>query len=271
MGDIRLGCQTYTWQMSYEKYSGKIPHILDVISNAGFSGFEAEVCMLGSYYLNSDLLTIEIEKRKLKLAAICLALPWNHSMETDDEKEEAEKAFEYIKHFPDAVLVLCQIPGNDRSNLTERQKNAINCLNALAPRASDKGIVSVFHPNSPQGSVFRTGEDYKILFDGIDPRYLGFAPDAGHIVNGGMDVMDIFSVYRSLIKHVHFKDISQGSRWALMGNGIIDFPAIVSMLHKSGYNGWIMVEDESGKAEYDPDAATQWNGKYIKDNILHYI
>jgi inosose dehydratase len=267
MGNIHMGCQAYTWQMSYDKYSGRLPHILDMVNEAGFTGFEAEVCMMGSYYRNPDLLAFELEKRKLRFGAICLALHWKYNMETDDEKYEAEKVLDYIKHFPDVVLVLCQMPGNDRSDLYERQKNAISCLNTIASRASEKGIVSVFHPNSPKGSVFRTEEDYKVLIDGIDSRFLGFAPDSGHIANGGMDVLSIFKAYRSLIKHVHFKDISTDGKWALMGNGVTDFPAIVSFLDETGYNGWIMIEDESFQAESDPDAATIWNGRYVKNNI----
>lgn len=267
MNNIHIGCQTYSWQMSFEKYSGQLPHILDAVSDAGFHGFEAEVCMLGSYYQDPDLLALELEKRKLNFGAICLASYWNNGTETEDERKEAEKVIDFLKYFPNTVLVLCQIPGKDRSNLCERQRNAICCINAIASRASDKGIISVFHPNSPKESIFRTEEDYKFLMDGIDSRYLGFAPDAGHIAKGGMDVMSIFKAYRSLIKHVHFKDISSAGQWVPMGNGIIDFPTLVSNLHETGYKGWIMIEDESSQAKCDPDSVTILNRKYIKNNI----
>jgi len=84
---------------------------------------------------------------------------------------------------------------------------------------------------------------------------VGFAPDTGHIEKGGMDVIEIFKSYKSLIKHVHFKDITESSEWTAMGNGIIDFRQIVRMLKDFGYAGWIMVEEESPLAEADPDTA----------------
>ena len=58
--------------------------------------------------------------------------------------------------------------------------------------------------------------------DGLVPEYAGFVPDTGHIAKGGMDVLSIFGTYKSLIKHVHFKDISAGAEWTAMGRGVID-------------------------------------------------
>lgn len=126
--------------------------------------------------------------------------------------------------------MLCQMHGTDRANLHQRQANAIACIDAIAGRAADLGIECSFHPNSPAGSVFRIKEDYLVLLDSLDSRIVGFAPDAGHIAKGGMDAIEIFNTYRSLIKHIHFKDITTSGGWAAMGAGIIDFPRIVTMM-----------------------------------------
>jgi inosose dehydratase len=105
--------------------------------------------------------------------------------------------------------------------------------------------------------------DYKVLLDGLDGRFVGFAPDAGHMAKGGMDVLGIFRRYHAAIRHVHFKDMAADGTWAEMGKGTIDFPAIVAALRAGGYTGWIMVEDESPRAEISPDAVTLDNGKYV--------
>ncbi len=54
--------------------------------------------------------------------------------------------------------------------------------------------------------------------------------------------------------------------WIAMGRGIIDFPRLTAGLRQSGYNGWIMVEDESPDGEADPDAVTRANGRYIRES-----
>ena len=80
-------------------------------------------------------------------------------------------------------------------------------------------------------------------------------------------MIQTFETYRSLIVHVHFKDIAASGEWAAMGAGVIDFPRIVTMLQESGYTGWIMVEEESKAAESQPDSATLENGQYLQQAL----
>lgn len=271
MSQIRFGCQFYTWQMSGERYIGKILHILAVVSGSSFAGIEPETLMLGSYYKEPNTLKDVLEQYSLELGAITLVLDWAGPVETEAERREAEYLFDYLKPFPSTHLVLCQMPGADRSDLRKRQENAIACVNAVAARAADRGIVSSFHPNSPPGSIFRVEEDYRILLDGLDSKIVGFAPDSGHIAAGGIDAIRTFTTYRSAVKHVHFKDIAASGQWAAMGDGIIDFPRIVTMLRDTGYEGWIMIEEESKAAESDPDAATLQNGDYLRELLLPLV
>lgn len=264
---IRFGCQAYTWQMS-GRYVGKLGHILDTVQAAGFGGFETEVCMLGDYYNSPSLLAAELRKRALGLAALTLALPWAQPRESADERREAERLFAYLQHFAGTLLVLAQLPGSDRADLRRRQENAIACFNAIGQRACEHGLVCAFHPNSPPGSIFRTEEDYRFLVAGLDTTAVGLALDAGHMANGGMDVLETFRQYRPSIRHVHYKDISARGDWTAMGNGMIDFCALTRLLRESGYDGWIMVEEESVQAETAPDRVTLANGEYVCEHLL---
>lgn len=135
----------------------------------------------------------------------------------------------------------------------------------------NRGIGSSFHPNSPPGSIFRIEEDYKILLDALDANVVGFAPDAGHIANGGMDPVEVFRTYRPLIRHAHFKDMARPDDWAPMGEGVIDFPALVRLLNETGFDGWIMVEEESVRAETEPDAVTVENGEYVRQTLMPIV
>lgn len=261
---MKFGCQTYTWQMSYEAYSQRLDHIIEVVSQAGFRGIEPEVCMLGSHRNDPQQLVYDLKARSLQMGALCLVHDWLGAEESAAERPETDRIIALLaSHFPETVLALCQMPQADRANLAERQQNCIACCNAIGRRAADAGLITVFHPNSPPGSVFRTGDDYRIMIDGLDPEYVGYAPDAGHIAKGGMDPVAIFEQYADRIGHVHFKDMTTSGQWALMGDGSIDFSAIIQVLQNIDYQGWIMVEDESPLAETDPDAATRRNGEWL--------
>ena len=268
MSEIRFGCQAYTWQMSGEKYKGRIPHILDVVARAGMTGLEAETCMLGDYYDDAGRMTGELSRCGVSLAGLCLVESWLNPGETEEERADADRLMDYLARFPGAMLFFGQRSGANRNNLEERQRNAIACMHEVARRAADVGLECACHPSSPPGSVFRTREDYGILLDGLDEKLIGFVPDAGHMTKGGMDAVEIFTTYRPLIRHVHFKDISEDGRWVEMGRGVIDFPAIVSNLADTGYDGWIMVEDESERAEITPDTVVIEDGHYIRQTLL---
>lgn len=106
------------------------------------------------------------------------------------------------------------------------------------------------------------------MFKNLDIRYLGYTPDAGHITAGGMNAVDVISNNLSIVKHVHFKDCSNDLKWRKMGEGDIDFPKIVCDLVNYGYNGWIMVEEETPETVIDPDTAIFNIYKYVKENLL---
>lgn len=106
------------------------------------------------------------------------------------------------------------------------------------------------------------------MLDFLDTRVVGYCADTGHVVNGGMDVYEMLSIYASVIRHVHLKDITAGKSWAPMGEGSIDFPRLMKILHDAGYDGWIAIEEESSDAKVDPDGATLKNGKYLADMLL---
>jgi inosose dehydratase len=267
MNAIRLGFQTYTWQMSYERYRDRLGHILDVMAAAGGAGCEPEVCMLGEFASAPARLREALDRRGLQLAALCLVADWRQAKETQTERVAADRTLDYLRFFPGTLLLLCQMPGKDQERRRERQRNALACINEVARRAANRGIASAFHPNSPPGSVFRTREDYDVMLEGLDASGVGFAPDSGHMLRGGMDPLATIESCRGLVKHLHFKDIAANGEWTKMGRGITDFSAIVAYLTKTGYDGWIMVEDESPEAERDPDAVTLANGKYLRDEL----
>ncbi|GKW45272.1 MULTISPECIES: sugar phosphate isomerase/epimerase [unclassified Planococcus (in: firmicutes)] len=264
---IKYGCHGSTWELDYDKKSDYFPEIADVVEYAGFQGVDIQVSLLGRFKGDPQALKKELDQRSLQLAALTIPFNWLEPQETEEEKALADYYIEYIKHFPNALLNVAPRTGNLRENLVNRQQNIIRCANQLAKRAHEQGVLCSFHPNSPAGSVFRLKEDYEILFEGLDTNYISYTPDAGHIVFGGMDALEIFKKYLPFIKHVHFKDATKDFQWRKMGTGDIDFPAIVQLLTDSGYDGWIMVEEETEESTANPKQAVVDISKYVNSNL----
>ena len=264
MSTIKIGCETYTWQMPGEQFKGKLEHIMEITSKAGFKGIEPETSFL--QHLSDPVKMKEaLDTYGLDLSVLCLVEDWRGPVETREERARADEWMDFLKHFPDTLLLLVQMPGKDRSDLRERQHNLIACNNQVATRAADRGIRCSNHPNSPAGSVFRTAEDYDILLNGLDASVIGYTPDVGHIAKGGMDPLTVVRQYRELVNCIHYKDMFENNKWAPMGKGIIDFEGITRELVDTGFGGWIIVEDECDGAITDPDGVTLTDGVFVKE------
>lgn len=266
MGKIQYGCQTYPWKMNQQKWAGNVPHMAQTIAQAGFTGMEAEICMLGDYFDHPRQVKEILDTQNLSLSALVLHQDWEHPQETEEERALTDKAIDFVKHFPFAKIMVSHHAYKERGTgqaLQTERECLLSCMNSVANRAAEEGIVTMYHPNSSRFSLFRTREDYTVLFEMLHKSAVGYAPDVGHIVNGGMDAMEILKESRDLIRHVHFKDRSGPNAFEVMGEGSIDYPAIINYLADTGYRGWIMVEDESPKAVEDSDGVVMADGAYI--------
>ena len=261
-----MACETYAWQMPGEQYKGRLAHIMRIINQAGFTGIEPETSFFGDL---SDPVKMKetLQENQLEMAALVHVEDWRNNRETETERQNADKWMDFLSHFPDTIYLLVQMPGNDRKHLVERQQNLLSCVNAIAERAADQGIVCSYHPNSPEGSVYRTREDYEILLNGLIHQWIGYTPDVGHIAKVDMDPMEIIKEYRSLINLVHYKDMHSDGSWAPTGEGIIDLQGITRFLIDTNYRGWIVMEDECDDAITDPDGVTLEDGKYIASQL----
>ena len=270
MVNIRIGCETYTWQMPGEQYKGKLEHIMQICQEAGFHGIEPESSFL--QHLSDPVLMLEeLQKYQMELAVLCVVEDWLNPRETSEERKRADDWIRFLAHFPDTILLLVQMPQSNRDNLARRQQNCISCVNDFARRAADKGIICSKHPNSPMGSVFRTQEDYKIMMEGLDEDVIGYCPDVGHIAKGDMDPLEIMKTYRSQVNLVHYKDMHEDGQWAPTGKGTIDFRGITQYLIDSDYTGWIIMEDECDECITNPDGVTLKDGIYIDEVIRPMI
>jgi len=267
MSKIKLACETYTWVMpGGNKYAGKLDHIMGICQKAGFAGIEPDASFMDNHK-DPVKLKEDLDRHGLEFTALAYVEDWLHPKETDEERQSADAWIEYLQHFPDTIFLNVQMPQSDRENLRQRQDNMISCVNALSRRAAEKGIICSNHPNSPEGSVFRIAADYEVLLDGLDLQACGYCPDVGHIAKGDMNPMDILRKYRDTINLVHYKDMHSNGEWAATGEGDLDFVEITKYLVETGYEGWIVMEDECDEAINNPDWLTIRDGVYIMNEI----
>ena len=264
---LRVGCQTYTWEMRGDKWSGCVDDILNAVAEAGYEGVEITNTMIREYADRPVDFAKALKARGLSLAAFAYASPagFTDPAARATELAGAERALRFVAVFPGAPLCLGGASSPDRSQLDHKIGLAADFYNEVGRRGREAGVNVAFHPHSHHGSILESRAEYERIMTLTDPAVVRWNPDTGHIVRGGQDLLDTSRRYRSRIRHVHLKDADARNRWQALGKGICGVGPVLALLEKEiGYSGWIVGEEESADAWSDPIGAIGWNRKYLK-------
>ena len=285
MANIKFGSEVYTWFMqdTGKGYDNKLDHMVKIISQAGFTGIEPMVLEISEsalgcskYWMGDFIDPMKfkdvLEEHNVELAGLALICGWDNEEETPEERAAADFTIDFLKHFPGAMLGTVTLPSG-RHELQKRRLNVARNINRVSQRGVDAGLVCSYHPNSPPASLVRTQYDYDVVLSSLDPSVTGWTPDVGHIIRGGMDVIETMNKWQHLVNHIHFKDYSGNGPepWAQMGTGKLDFHRITEWLTLRHYEGWIICEDEAHIAVEDPDSVTLQNGEWCKENLYPLV
>ena len=122
------------------------------------------------------------------------------------------------------------------------------------------GIRAVIHPHA--GGHIEFADELARLVDDIPDEVAGLCLDTGHLYYAGMDPVASLRTYALRLDYLHFKDIDPAvfdqvlnerirffdacARGVMcpIGRGVIDYPALYSLVHELGYVGCITVEQE---------------------------
>lgn len=144
----------------------------------------------------------------------------------------------------------------------------------------ETGLRTVFHHHC--GGYVETPAEIDRLMRLTDPKLLGLVFDTGHFRFGGGDPLEGLRKYRDRVWHFHFKDYSsalgqqaRAGGWDYfasvrhgifceLGQGGIDFPALVKELEQTGYNGWGVVEQDVLPGMGSPKESARRNRAYLK-------
>ena len=266
MAKFKVGCQTYTWEMLGKDWKGTVDDMLDIIAGAGYEGVEITNTMIGKYYDAPDDFAEALEKRGLVFPSFGF-IP--HSNITDpscieEELNIAEKGIDFVSRFPGCRLDLAGGATDDRENLDKKFKTMCAYYNRVAEMADKKNTSVDIHPHSHAGSIIETAEEYQKLMELTDGSIVGWTPDTGHIIRGGLDLLTTLKKYSSRINNFHFKDVDSEGTWKVMGEGTADFEGVVKLLSDTGYKGWIIGEEESEDARKDQKSAVTKNRQYLR-------
>lgn len=122
------------------------------------------------------------------------------------------------------------------------------------------GVRTVVHPHA--GGHIEFADELAQLVQDIPDEVAGLCLDTGHLYYAGMDPVATLRQYAGRLDYIHFKDIDQTvfdqvlnerirffeacakGVMCPIGRGVIDYPALRTLIEEIGYQGYITVEQE---------------------------
>jgi inosose dehydratase len=147
----------------------------------------------------------------------------------------------------------------------------------------ETGLRTVFHHHC--AGYVETEEEIAILMDRTDPEVLGLVFDTGHFAFGAGScdsVLDGLRRFAARIEYIHFKDydpqvgvMSRQQGWDYfeairhaafceLGQGCVDFPAVLAWLREQGYSGYATVEQDILPGMGTPKESAERNRSYLR-------
>jgi inosose dehydratase len=162
---------------------------------------------------------------------------------------------------PDRLAVACRAGQHPETWLDQaRIETLVSNIHRAAEICRAAGLEPVLHPHA--GTYVETDREIREICDRLDGSLVGLCLDTGHVWLGGADPLALLRDYRSLVRHVHLKDVapdvlaaSTREGWSMeetwqrgifcdLGSGEVPIARIVAELQTLGYRGWAVVEQD---------------------------
>jgi inosose dehydratase len=182
---------------------------------------------------------------------------------THDPVPEVDRLLDAYAASGAGVLVLSAVTGADgydtRPELDDDGWRALlGNLDRLAELAASREVRAVLHPHV--GTMVENGAEVQRVLEGSS---VDLCLDTGHLLIGGTDPAELARQVPDRIAHTHIKDVDaskakqvQSGRLSYtdavrdgmyrpVGQGDVDFAAIVTSLRGRDYDGWYVLEQDT--------------------------
>ena len=147
----------------------------------------------------------------------------------------------------------------------EDYRQAIPLLNEAGRQLQDAGVRFHYHHHDFEFKKVdgdKSGMD--LLMDGLDPDAVDFCVDVAWVQKGGENPADYLVKHKDRIGYLHFKDFNDEG-WIELGQGKVDFAAVMKVLPEITGARWVMIEQDS--TAIDPVDSVAISRRYLKETF----
>jgi inosose dehydratase len=262
--ELRVGYAAITWD-------GRDAEAIEQISAVGYPGIQLRANVLKEH---PDPKTLEAALAQHKLTFVALS-SGGTELDPAKEKEMLDEHTQHAKYLHAAGGKYLQVigAGNPKgavANWTAADyKRQGYLLTEVGKRAAEFGIQTGFHNH--MNTIGQAPEATDAIMEAADPRYVKLELDVAHYLQGGGDPAAAVRKYQRRLLFMHLKDTKPSSahggyEFAELGQGRVDFKALLMALKETHFRGWGIVEldGERPGSTRTPEESARMSKQYLE-------
>ena len=175
--------------------------------------------------------------------------------------DQADQLCAYI-HRAGCHYLICSGVGDPARGQVAYEEAAPK-FSAVAERAKGLGITFCYHNHSWEFQKFGGKTGFEILFENADPRFVYACVDTFWAKHAGQDPAALLEKWLPRVAFVHLDDVKNG-RFAELGQGVLDWPAIFRVLAPADLP-WYCVEQD--KTDRDPEESLRISREFLRETF----
>lgn len=238
---------TQQTQFQAASFSGSLAKNIADIAGMGYDG--VELAIRDPKLVDVEALDALTREHGLRVPAIGTGQAWNEEKLsfTDPDESVRRAAIERVKaHIPvaahfDAVIIIGLLRGIIKPGITQEQGLTWVCeaLQECSQAAKPLGVrLALESINRYETTLVNSVAQGMALIERVGAENFGLLLDTFHMNIEEADILESISTCGERIFHFHVAD---SNRW-YPGAGHLDFPAILSRLQSTGYEGFVSGE-----------------------------
>jgi inosose dehydratase len=262
--ELRVGYAAITWD-------GRDAEAIEQISAVGYPGIQLRANVLKEH---PDPKTLEAALAQHKLTFVALS-SGGTELDPAKEKEMLDEHTQHAKYLHAAGGKYLQVigAGNPKGGVANwtaaDYKRQGYLLTEVGKRAAEFGIQTGFHNH--MNTIGQAPEATDAIMEAADPRYVKLELDVAHYLQGGGDPAAAVRKYQRRLLFMHLKDTKPSSahggyEFAELGQGRVDFKALLMALKETHFRGWGIVEldGERPGSTRTPEESARMSKQYLE-------
>lgn len=242
----------------------------------GVDGFDASIL----FFPNSTPTTILTMKDQLKEKNVTIqpTMVCCYPDFTNPDALERDRQIDYFKR--DLALIsdfgfthVRMTAGQAHPGLSieEGTRNCVSCFEKVVDTAAKYNVKLCVENHSKPGAWpnidFTFNKDaFLSVYHAIKDLPVGINFDTANAVACGADVKELLETVIDKVWTIHLNDTATVGSWTpiSIGQGLVDYDTVFKVLEVNNFDGWICIEEASGRGLQGIDDAIAFARKYVK-------